>query len=320
MSYRGLSILLLLGLACGSVHPITEAPYISLEQGVDGVRLDGFPSAIVDSLNWNDLASAENRKVGEEFQIAIKSDIQPYHLFRITNNRKDPGETVLFWPKPEFQIGLDPDENMRDYLNGMCDEFRETNMYEFCIPQFSREANWRSTFSNLVNQKIWSIPDGIVFEENSEESSNNWSMIYEIRAGMNYRTFQHNNPDSYASSAEALNIMAMAAQLRQIAVNFTPAQNYNIYEGITSGTKGSAFVPCNSEETWRFDGEIAELTSEFGLPMTVVDQDNIRFLVKLEGTIRDEWYAQRNSTGFTKVITPNQINSITVTTATRCNK
>ncbi len=319
MSSRGFTIFLLLGLACGSAHPITEAPYINLEQGVDGVRLDEFPTAIIDSLGWNDLASAENRKIGEELQIAIKSDIQPFHLFRISNGRKDPGETVLFWPKPDYQIGLNPDRNMRDYLNGMCDDFNIAGIYEYCIPQFSREANWKSTFSNLVNRNIWSIPDGVEFEENMEESSNNWSMIYQIRAGMNYRTFQHNNPDSYISTAQALDIMAMAAQLRQIAVNFTPAQNYNIYEGITSGTKGSAFIPCNSNETWRFDGEIAQLTSKFGLPITVVEQDSIRFFVKLEGTIRDEWYAQRNSTGFTKVITPAQINSLSVTSASRCN-
>ena len=114
---------------------------------------------------------------------------------------------------------------------------------------------------------------------------------------MNYRTFSYNNPDTYASTAEALDIMAMAAQLRQIAVNFSPPQNYYTYLGITSGVKGSAFVPCGSDEIWRFNGDISELTNQNGLPITFVDQDSIRFLVKVEGTIRDEWYAQRNNTG-----------------------
>lgn len=319
MVYRRLSIFLLLGLACGSAHPITEAPYISLEFGVDGVRLDEFPTAIVDSLNWNDLASAELKKFGEEFQIAIRSDTEPYHLFRISDSRKNAGETVLFWPKPELALGFDPDENMRDFLNGMCDEFQEAGEYEYCIPQFSRDANWKSTFSNLTNRNLWSIPDGVEFEGETEELSSDWSMIFQIRAGMNYRTFKHSNPDSYTSTEEALDIMAMASQLRQIASNFTPAQNYNIYEGITSGTKGAEFYPCGSTETWRFDGDISELTNENGLPITVLEPDSIRFLVKLEGTIRDEWYAQRNNTGVTKIVTPVQINSLVVTSASRCN-
>jgi hypothetical protein len=113
--------------------------------------------------------------------------------------------------------------------------------------------------------------------------------------------------------------MAMAAQLRRIAVNFTPPQNYYTYLGITNGTRGSAFIPCGSDETWRFNGDIPELASSNGLPLIIAKQDSIQFLVKLEGTVRDEWYAQRNNTGFTKVITPVQINSLTVTSATRCN-
>ena len=177
MGYRWLSIMIILWMACGSVHPITEAPYINLEQGVDGVRLPEFPTAIVDSLNWNDLASAQLRKFGEEFQIALKSDAIPYHLFRISGSRKNAGETVLFWPKPELEIGLEPEQNMCDFLNGMCDEFKEAGDYEYCIPLFSRDADWKGAFSNLINRNIWSSADGVEFEENTEDVKSNWSMV-----------------------------------------------------------------------------------------------------------------------------------------------
>lgn len=320
MIYRGLPFVLLIWMACSSTHPITEAPYINLNQGVNGVRLDDFPTAVVDSLKWNDLASADLRKFGEEFQIAIKSETKPYHLFRISNSRKDPGQTILFWPKPDLQLGFITVENMHDFLNGMCEDYYVAGSYEYCIPLFSKDVNWESTFSNLVSKNIWALSDGVVFDVDSTSVNNSWSMIFEVRSGMNYRTYSHENPDNYDNSLESVNILAVAAQLRQIANNFTPAQNYDLYTGITTGTKGSEFRPCNSDETWRFDGEISELIAGDGLPVIVTEKENIRFHIKVEGTIRDEWYAQRNSTGFNKIITPIHINSLSVTSATQCTK
>lgn len=306
-------------IGCSSTHPITEAPYINLEQGVDGVRLNGFPTAIVDSLGWNDLPSASATKFGEEFQIAIQSDQKPYHLFRISSARKDPGQTILFWPKPEMDQVTSPNENMKDFLQGMCEDYLEAGNYEYCIPQFSRDVNWGTYFSNMVNQNIWSMEDEASFEMSSDSTVSDWKMVFQIRSGMNFRTFRHTNPDGYQYSGESVNVLAIAAQLRQIANNFTPAKNYDVYRGITSGEKGSTFQPCGLNEQWRFDGEISALITESGLPIQVQDQENLRFLVKVEGSIRDEWYAQRNSTGVTKIITPVHVNSISVTSARSCS-
>ncbi len=308
-------------MACRSAHPITEAPsYTDLKQGVDGVRLDDFPSAIIDSLEWKDLPSTDTRKVGEEFHIAIKSDQKPYHLFRISKSRKNPGETILYWPKPEVQLGMEPDDNMRDYLNGMCEEFFTAGEYEYCIPLFSKEVNWKGIFGSLVNRNVWSVADGVAFQSDSADINSSWSMIFQVRSGSNYRTYQHSNPDNYTVSEETTDIMAIAVQLKNVADNFTPAQNYDVFTGITSGVRGTGFKPCNSEETWRFNGNISELISESGLPINLTEQRNLNFLLKVEGTIKDEWYAQRNNTGFTKVITPVHVNSVQVTSATECNE
>ena len=80
-------ILFLFVIGCTTVHPITEVPYISLEFGVDGVRQDDFPQSLIDSLQWNNLASAELSSVSKELQIAIKSDFPPYYLFRMSNEK-----------------------------------------------------------------------------------------------------------------------------------------------------------------------------------------------------------------------------------------
>lgn len=285
---------------------------------MDGVRLEEFPTAIVDSLGWNDLPSAAMTKFGEEFQIAIQSDQKPYHLFRISENRRNAGQTILFWPKPPFSEALAPEENMQDFLTGMCEEYYEAGDYEYCIPLFSREVNWKSIFGTLTANDIWSNPDGATFETRSDSAEISWKMTFQIRAGMNFRTFQHENPDNYVTSGEAIDVMLIATQLRSVANNFTPAKNYDIYTGITSGVKGSAFQPCGLQEQWRFDGDMASLISESGLPINVEEQDGLRFYVKVEGNIRDEWYAQRNSTGFTKIITPVHVNSIRITSADTC--
>jgi|GEM_PF-6276162 len=320
MKFWGFFLLVGITLGCSSPHPITEAPYIDLSTGVDGVVIEAFPAAVVDSLGWTNLASAGVRKFGEEFQIAIISDTKPFHLFRISKSRKNPGETVLFWPIPDESDALTPEQNMQQYLNGMCEEFEVAGDYEYCVPKFSREANWARTFSILNDRNAWSAPDGSVLEQDSEITEKNWRLIFQARAGRNYRIYEYRNPEMYRNSEEAVDVLAISAQLRQIANNFTPARNLDVFTGITTGVKGSEFIPCGSNERWRFDGELSELINENGLPFQIEEQDSLRFLLKLDGTLRDEWYAQRSTTGFAKILTPSHINSFSVTSATSCQK
>lgn len=91
-------ILFLFVIGCTTVHPITEAPYISLEFGVDRVHQDDFPKSLVDSLQWNDLASAELSSVSEEVHIALKSDFPPHYLFRVNNDKNNSGFTKTISP------------------------------------------------------------------------------------------------------------------------------------------------------------------------------------------------------------------------------
>ena len=319
MLYKILPMLFLIWMGCSSTHPITEAPYTDLNGGVDGVRLDDFPHSIIGSIEWADLASPNVHSIDEEFQIAVKSNQPPHYLFRINNEEKDTVETILYWTKYEGQLALRADKNMQDHLSGTCEEFKNAGIYEYCIPQFSKATNLNNIFSNLVNFNIWTLPNDLEFDELEREMYTNWSIMYQIRAGMNYRSFQHNNPDTYVHSTEALNLMAIDTQLKQIAMRLIPADNHNIYKGITSGIEGAVFKPCNNNETWRFNGNIADLGYKNGFPMSVLKADSVRFLVKLEGTVQDVWISQRNSTGFTKVISPISINSLTTTSATECD-
>jgi hypothetical protein len=312
-------ILFLFVIGCTTVHPITEVPYISLEFGVDGVRLDDFPRSLIDSLQWNDLASAELSSVSEELHIAIKSDFPPYYLFRMSNEKNSYGDIILYWPKPDQYMSLTPNKNMHDHLKGICKEFNNAGIFEYCVPETSKLTDWNKTFKYLEHLNIWTLGDNYEFDAYDIENNLQWSLIYQVRAGMNYRTFRHDNPDYYVPTDKALNVMKIVDQLNRVVSDVKKPDNYDLYEGITSGTVGATFKPCNNDEVWRFNGNIASITSSNALPIKVTHADSLRFLVKLEGTVQDEWVAYRNNSGFTKTISPININSIVVTSATECD-
>lgn len=105
---------------------------------------------------------------------------------------------------------------------------------------------------------------------------------------MNYRTFRHDNPDNYVPTDKALNIIKIVDQLNRVASTIKKSDNYDLYEGITSGTIGATFKPCNNNEVWRYNGNITSITSSNTFPIKVMHADSLQFLVKLEGTVQDE--------------------------------
>ncbi len=197
-------ILFLLVIGCTTVHPITEAPYISLEFGVDGVRQDDFPLSLVDSLQWNDLASSELTSVSEEVHIALKSDFPPHYLFRVSNDKNNSGNIIIYRPKPNKNISLSLDKNMHHHLKGTCKEFKTAGIIEYCVPETSNLTNWNNTFEYLENHTIWTLGDDYEFDAYDIENNLQWSLIYQIRAGMNYCTFRHDNPDYFGPTDKAL--------------------------------------------------------------------------------------------------------------------
>ena len=317
---RGVIWLCIIVIGCGSIHPITTVDHTDLTAGADGLRINEFPAPVVEALGWHNLASTEFENVDEEFQIAIYSETKPYHLFRISNDKKNPGETILFWPFDGSSNSAVPEKNMHEYLVGLCDKFEQAGPYEYCIPEFSKNNSWGNIFNNLVQRNIWTLQDGAEFETNNSKDASGtlWGMVFQIRKRMLFRTFTHQNPDLYTGTSESLDVLAIAAQLRLIANNFVPPQNYNTYSGITNGLKGSTFKPCGTNENWRFDANLTDLMSRKGMATVAEQQDELLFQVRVAGTLRDEWYSNRRSTGFSKIITPYEVSEVSVISDTVC--
>lgn len=318
---RGVIWLCIIVVGCGSIHPITTVDHTDLTAGADGLRINEFPAPVVEALGWQNLASAEVENVDEEFQIAIYSESKPFHLFRISNGKKDPGDTILFWPNDGSSDRAIPKENMHEYLNTICEDFMQAGPYEYCIPKFNKSNDWGSIYNNLIQRNIWTMKDGSEFDANSSRTSDGelWGMVFQVRKGMLYRTFSHENPDLYSGTSETLDVLAVAAQLRLIANNFVPPINYNTYAGITNGLRGSVFKPCGVNEQWRFDANLTELMSKKGMPTVSQQQDGFLFEVKVSGVLRDEWYTNRRTTGFSKIITPIDVSSVSIASDTVCS-
>ncbi|MBO6794022.1 MAG: hypothetical protein JJ895_08930 [Balneolaceae bacterium] len=309
----------LIAIGCGSTHPITTVEHTDLSAGIDGQRINEFPAPIIEALEWNNLSSAEETSVDEEFQIAIYSETSPYHLFRISPGKKNPGDAILFWPLDGSSKSAVPEKNMHEYLSTICDEFERAGPYEFCIPKFNSGNDWGRTYTNLEQRNIWTLPDGSQLESSPAEDGQLWGMVFQIRKGMYFRTISHENPDLYTGTPEALDVLAITAQLRLIANNLVPPINYNTYSGITNGLKGSAFIPCGLNEQWRFDANMTDLISSKGIPTVIEQQNELLFQVKVTGMLRDEWYANRRSTGYTKIITPVEISEVSIVSDSTCS-
>ncbi|MBO6535691.1 MAG: hypothetical protein JJ966_05670 [Balneolaceae bacterium] len=320
VKFRRFIYVCIIVIGCGSIHPITTVEHTDLTEGTDGQRINVFPAPVVESVGWRNLSSAAVDDVDEEFQIAIYSDRKPFHLFRISNSKKNPGGSVLFWPFDGSSDSAVPEENMREYLSTICEEFERVGPYEYCLPKFNSNNNWENTYNNLIQRNIWTMPDGSAFESSTTNPDDGelWGMVFQVRKGMYFRTFSHENPDLYNGTSEALDVLSVAAQLRLIANNFVPPINYNTYAGVTNGLRGSEFIPCGVNETWRFDANLTELMTKKGMPTVTQQQDQLLFQVKVSGVLRDEWYSNRRTTGFTKIITPNEVSEVRVVSDTSC--
>lgn len=161
VKFRRFIYVCIIVIGCGSIHPITTVEHTDLTEGTDGQRINVFPAPVVESVGWRNLSSAAVDDVDEEFQIAIYSDRKPFHLFRISNSKKNPGGSVLFWPFDGSSDSAVPEENMREYLSTICEEFERVGPYEYCLPKFNSNNNWENTYNNLIQRNIWTMPDGL---------------------------------------------------------------------------------------------------------------------------------------------------------------
>lgn len=302
---------------CSSTHPIMEANPIDIatSQPVEQV----IPEELVEALGWGVLSDPAQEKVNEEFRVSFSSASIPYHLFRIQNEKKIQGAIVLYWPKSRnVRHTVTPEQNMEVFLAGTCDEILETELYEYCHPELRVEPNWGRLYEVLVSNQIWTLPTAEEIEPVEEESSNPWEMSLETRYQNYYRSMTHSNVDKYQRGEHKLHLLATSAQLQLIAESVSPAANYNIYQGVTNGLRGADFYPCGSDEVWRFNGDLSKTMSESGMAIEIEGQDSLLFFINITGHLQDEWYALRESTGYSKLIFPTSINNLELVHSTEC--
>ena len=278
-----------------------------------------IPEEITETLNWGTLSDPDLENVKEEFRITLTSASIPYHIFRVVHRKKVRGESILYWPKElDLNHTIAPQRNMEEFLSDTCKEIHQTENYEYCIPELSKNIDWSPVYNMLVQRNIWTLPDETDMQFVSNESSNPWEIYIQTRYQNYYHSYNHTNPDQYGGNLQALDLLAITAQMRQIASSFTPAQNFNTYQGITTGIRGSDFIPCDIDEVWRFNARLDELIAKNGITAQFEGQDSLLFFVNVQGSVEDEWYAQRESSGYSKVITPVQINNIELVKSVNC--
>lgn len=307
---------LLMVLGCNSTHPIMESDPIDLSVTQIATLPIGYPLELADTLGWGHIGSVEQSEEGDEFIINLYSNTEPFHLFRMQRSKNTDGLGVLYWPKGDGRESIRPHENMSQYLVGTCKEILETANFEYCIPELSRSLDWGATMNTIIERSGWNLTDQEFFEQDTSAAQNPWTIEILMRHENYYRVVSHSNPESYTGEVKALNILAVAAQMRMITQAYLPPENFNIYEGITSGVGGSEFTVCDTGERWRFNGNLKELITSGGVPATIEAQDSLLFYVNVQGTVQDEWYAQRS--GYTKVITPTEINNVVIVSSKKC--
>ena len=69
---------------------------------------------------------------------------------------------------------------------------------------------------------------------------------------------------------------------------------------------------------WRFGASLEELISASGYPVTVEEEEDEYFYVTVSGSVEDEWYGSRGTTGFMRVIRPTEVNNITTLSKKEC--
>lgn len=314
----GLIVLtLLLIISCKSSHKLTGTDYIDLSAGTLAIQNTSFPQEIADSLDWGDLTSAE-LKTKEEFRIMLTSGFEPFHLYRIYTNRNVEGESILFWPKRIAASLSDAHQNMDQYLKGRCQEIYQTRNYEYCSPEYAIEPDWGKIYSTLESRNIWSIPDQPGASADNTPDSIKWVMNTQVRLGDYYRSYTHTNPENYTGVDYKLNLMGIISQLQLVSTGQQKPENFNIYSGVTTGVRSSAFKLCDESETWRFDGNLEELLEAGGYPARFEQTEKLNFYVTVSGIVEDEWYGNRGRTGFTKIIRPSEINDFRVISGDKC--
>ncbi|MFV1883978.1 MAG: hypothetical protein ACMZ7B_05795 [Balneola sp.] len=302
---------------CKSSHKLTGTDYIDLSVAQARALNTAFPQEIADSLGWGDLTST-GLKVKEELRFSLTSAFEPFHLYRISVKRKVEGESVLFWSRKRSMYLSGAHENMELYLKGKCKEIYQTENFEYCKPGYAIEPDWGKIYSTLESRNIWSIPDTSTAQELSAADSAQWMIHTQVRLGDYYRSYSHTNPENYSGVRYKSNLMAIISQLQMVSTGQEKPDNFNIYSGITTGVRGSAFKLCDESESWRFEGNLEELLKASGFPAEFESSGNLNFYVIVSGTIEDEWYGNRSGTGFTKIIRPSEINDFRIISGDTC--
>ncbi len=153
MRFFYIALYLFLFFGCSSSHKLTGADYIDLSTGNVAIADPIFPTEIAADLGWGDLSSDSIDDVGEEFRVSLISDFEPHQLFRVySDKRKIKGESILFWGKGNPNERMNTHEDMKQYLKGKCNDFYETDKYNYCKPTFITEPKWGKFLQILKNE------------------------------------------------------------------------------------------------------------------------------------------------------------------------
>lgn len=319
MKLSRILLLTILLTGCKSSHKLTGTDYVELSSGETFSQTPDFPAEIIRALGWGDLASDTLKGVREEFRISLTSEVEPYHLFRVYTAKKGvKGESIFFWAKKRALERKNAHEDMKAYLKGKCNEFFETDNYEYCTPNYFPEPDWGKVYSNLEERNIWKIRDQSQLELTALPDTNIWKMSIQVRLEDYYRSYVHTSPEQYSGILERVDILGILSQLQLLANSTHKPENFNVYSGITNGKRNSSFILCDESEVWRFEASLEELISASGYPVTVEEKEDEYFYVTVSASVEDEWYGSRGATGFMRVIRPTEVNNIITLSKKEC--
>lgn len=310
----GLISLFLLAGCNRTTNKLTDSNFNDLSVDPLPQRALSFPAEIEDSLGWGNLVESSFKKKQEEFRFVLTSNKAPYHLFKISNRKGIKGESILFWEKETSASLTDAFQNMEQHLNGRCSEFKETAQYQYCTPIYSVEPNWEQIYNALERDSIWTLSG----QSSSAQSGNSWKFNTQVRHGNYYRSYSYTNPDQSQKTSEILNALSVITQLNRVSESFLQADNFNTYSGITSGKLGSTFTLCDESEVWRFQSDLVTLVNSSGLPFSISSNDGLLFYVSVQGTLKDEWYANRENSGVQKTLFAEELNHISLVSKNKC--
>lgn len=303
---------------CSSSHKLTGTDFVDLSAGEIFPKSSLLPSEVVDSLGWGDLSSNTLSDVNEEFRFVLQSENEPFQLVRIFKKKKVKGESVIFWTKQKDEVTINAHDNMKRYLEKKCSEFFETLSYEYCLANYDTEPDWGRLFNLFESSGIWQALDESELEIEAKPEGKMWTFHTQVRLNNYYRSYSHSNPEQYPSLPEKTNVLKILNQLQSIFVSQKDPDNFNTYSGITTGKKGSAFILCDESEAWKFNVDLEELSKSGGIPITVEQNEENFYYITVSGTVDDIWYGNRLDLGFTREISPTELNTISVISNKKC--